>query len=358
MHDAIVIGGGFYGATLAAWLARRGDQVVLLEREAALMQRASARNQARIHNGYHYPRSFTTARRSRVNLQRFLQEHPDCVHRDFVALYAVARRNSRVTARQFVQFCRRIGARVEPAPRTLHTLFAPRLIEDVFVVEEYVFDTQMLAGEMRRRLEAAGVEVRLGAGVTGVTHDGASLKVRLGGETEHTPQARRIFNCSYSGLNHLGGGFPRSTPALKHELAELALLRLPESLRRLAVTVIDGPFFSLQPWPCEGLHTLSHVRYTPHFGWLDSPQRDPFDELASRTPESRHELMLRDARRYLPSLADADYVRSLYEIKTVLARNESDDGRPILLEEHVALPGFVSVLGGKIDNVYDVLERL
>jgi hypothetical protein len=55
---------------------------------------------------------------------------------------------------------------------------------------------------------------------------------------------------------------------------------------------------------------------------------------------------------------DAEYVDSLFEVKTILARNEGDDGRPILFEQHTALPGCYSVLGGKIDNIFDVIERL
>ena len=42
----------------------------------------------------------------------------------------------------------------------------------------------------------------------------------------------------------------------------------------------------------------------------------------------------------------------------MLVKNEGDDGRPILFERHEALPGCYSVLGGKIDNIYDALERL
>jgi len=37
---------------------------------------------------------------------------------------------------------------------------------------------------------------------------------------------------------------------------------------------------------------------------------------------------------------------------------ETDDGRPILFERHPTLSGCYSILGGKIDNVYDVLEKL
>lgn len=61
--DAIIIGGGFYGAAIAIYLAKeRGlKRIMLIEREPALLKRASYNNQARVHNGYHYPRSFTTA---------------------------------------------------------------------------------------------------------------------------------------------------------------------------------------------------------------------------------------------------------------------------------------------------------
>ena len=60
----------------------------------------------------------------------------------------------------------------------------------------------------------------------------------------------------------------------------------------------------------------------------------------------------------MPALAQAMYVDSLFEVKTVLVKNESDDGRPILFERHAELPGCYSILGGKIDNIYDVLEKL
>lgn len=68
--DAVIIGGGFYGSAIAVYLAKqRGfKHIVLVEREDSLLKRASHNNQARVHNGYHYPRSFTTAYRSRVNL--------------------------------------------------------------------------------------------------------------------------------------------------------------------------------------------------------------------------------------------------------------------------------------------------
>jgi glycine/D-amino acid oxidase-like deaminating enzyme len=361
MYGAIVIGGGFYGAAIASYLLRKRGlrKVALVEREPGLLKRASFNNQARIHNGYHYPRSFTTAFRSRVNLPRFVRDYPDALQRDFAALYAIARRNSKVTAGQFRRFCRAIGAKLEPAPRDLRALFEPRLIEDVFLAEEYVFDAARLAHWARRDLDEAGAELRFNTTVTGIYAQRGSLSLRCEGAAGGAELAASlVFNCTYSGLNRLDGEFPGTRSKLKHEITEIALMQGPSALQGVGITVMDGPFFSIMPFPARSMHALSHVRYTPHLNWEDSPGVDPYRRLERYEGVTRVERMVRDAARYLPAIRDARYVESLFEVKTVLVKNETDDGRPILFERHPDLPGCFSILGGKIDNVYDVLERL
>ncbi|UUZ52767.1 hypothetical protein LP419_26595 [Massilia sp. H-1] len=89
-------------------------------------------------------------------------------------------------------------------------------------------------------------------------------------------QAPYVFNCTYSGLNQLTGDFPGVRTGLKHEITEMALMQLPPELLNLGVTLMDGPFFSMMPFPARGLHTLSHVRYTPHMHWQDQCGDDPY----------------------------------------------------------------------------------
>lgn len=360
--DAVIIGGGFYGAAIAIYLAKqRGlKRVVLVERETALLKRASYNNQARVHNGYHYPRSFTTAYRSRINLPRFVRDWPQAVKQDFTKLYAVARRNSKVTAKQFVRFCKEIGAKMEPADQSLRQLFVPHLIEEVFMVEEYAFDSNKLASWAERELKESGVEVRLESRITAIARSEKALKVVLrekdGGEAEIA--TRYVFNCTYSGLNQFTGDFPGTHTKLKQEITEMALMQMPPVLEGLGITVMDGPFFSMMPFPARGLHTLSHVRYTPHMHWNDQRGIDPYQKLIEYERATRVDRMVRDVARYLPAVSEAQYVDSLFEVKTILVKNEGDDGRPILFEKHADLPGCYSVLGGKIDNIYDALEKL
>lgn len=361
-YDAVVIGGGFYGAAIAIYLAkhRRLRRIALFERETRLLAHASYNNQARVHNGYHYPRSFITAYRSRVNLPRFVSDWAGAVKQDFTKLYAVARRNSKVTARQFERFCRDIGASIERADESHRDLFESRLIEDVFVVQEYAFDSSKLEEWALDELEEYGVDVHYQTCVSAIWQAVNGLEVvaesALSGKCSWS--SRYVFNCTYSGLNQLSGDFPGLRTPLKQELTEMPLMQVPPELHNLGVTVMDGPFFSVMPFPARGLHTLSHVRYTPHLSWSDESGVDPYRRLEQYPRLTRVDRMVRDAGRYVPSLLKARHVDSLFEVKTVLVKNEGDDGRPILFERHAELPGCYSVLGGKIDNIYDVLEKL
>src|SRR5207249_10289485 len=114
--DTVVIGGGFYGCRLALKMRERGT-VCLVEREPELLARASLLNQARVHHGYHYPRSILTSLRSRANYARFLDEYADCVDDSFPHYYAVAGALSKTNAAQFIRVCQRIGVPLEPAPK-------------------------------------------------------------------------------------------------------------------------------------------------------------------------------------------------------------------------------------------------
>ncbi|WP_406696638.1 FAD-dependent oxidoreductase [Singulisphaera sp. Ch08] len=63
-YDVVVVGGGFFGCMIALHLRRQNARVAVVERGSRLLGRASYHNQARVHNGYHYPRSVLTAFRS------------------------------------------------------------------------------------------------------------------------------------------------------------------------------------------------------------------------------------------------------------------------------------------------------
>lgn len=353
--DYLVIGGGFYGTALALFLRSLSKRTCLVEAGDALMQRASRVNQARVHTGFHYPRNALTAVKSLVLHQRFARDFRSAVVDDFDMLYGVARYRSRVSAKRFWRMFRNMGAPISVASSSQAALFSHDTIEGVFACREHAFDADELRRIMEDRLGRADVDVRLGTRVEEVSETEGRVVVVLSDGTEL--RARYVFNVSYANVNQVLAKAGLPSAPLKYEIAEIALVTPPRDLAGVGITVMDGPFFSVMPFPSEGTYSLTHVRYTPHKSWCDSDGASaPDDMLAAYPGESQVRHMIGDARRYVPSMADCVPQHSLFEVKTVLLKNEKDDGRPILFQRLPANSRIISVMGGKIDNIYDLFD--
>src|SRR5512147_1265721 len=102
-----VVGGGIFGATTAVDLARAGADVDLYEAEPDLLLGATAKCQARLHSGYHYPRSDSTAAAARDAAPEFAARYPTAIRR--AAQHYVIARDSLVSAGEYLAFCDRLG---------------------------------------------------------------------------------------------------------------------------------------------------------------------------------------------------------------------------------------------------------
>lgn len=353
-YDFVVIGGGFYGCCLALFLRSIADNIIVIEAEALPVDRASRVNQARVHTGYHYPRSFVTAHRSMALHQKFLNDFSAAIVDDFQMLYAIATRRSKVSASRFARMFKNLGASVEPASVEERSLFSGDLIEDVFRVKEFGFDYRVLREILLERMHGAGIEFLPNSEVIRIIPRDESVGVEL---QDGYAEARGCFNVTYSSTNAILQRSGLDLIDLKHEFVELALVRPPELIAARGVTVMDGPFFSMMPYPSEGLHSLTHVRYTPHLSWEDT-NCDGVHTAPPKSfsPTSKWRHMMMDAQRYLPCMRDLEWVKSVFEIKTILKKNERDDGRPILFHRDSRDRNIISILGGKIDNIYDLFD--
>jgi len=363
-YNTIIVGGGFYGLSVALFLRDELNinNILVIEKESSLMSRASYVNQARVHNGYHYPRSLLTAYRSHVNFSRFVKEHKKAIKSNFPKYYAISSHLSKINARQFEGFVRKIGAEIDDAPKQVSGLFNNLLIEKVYSVKEYAFDSHKLRDILLARIaEDDAIQIHTEEEILALkksTQNSIEVKTNI---TEY--KAQFVLNCAYSQINTLHRKSKLPVVPLKHEITEMCLVKLPPELKNFSVTVMDGPFFSIMPFPTTPYHTLSHVRYTPHTSWVDDKDRAPeiedphryFSDLAFKT---NFRQMAADVSRYVPALANIKYAKSIWEVKTVLMKSEKDDSRPILFRSDFGLPGYVCIMGGKLDNIYDVFEGL
>jgi len=366
--DQVVLGAGFFGMVAADLAARRGRSVLVVDPEPVPLTRASFANQARIHLGYHYPRSLGTALQAIEHRDRFQRDYADCVNDRFTKLYAIARFDSLTSAAGFEQFCHNVdipAERVDPQP-----WFADGSVEAVFACDEAAFDAARLRARVQASLdEHVGVAWALGARVLEAGVDGASWSLALTDGTRW--RTSRVVNATYAATNGVLATFGQDPLPIGYELCELALGRPSPALAGVGITVMDGPFFSVMPFGHRGLHSLSAVDHTPRLR-SDGPlpefpcQRrsptcrpDALDGCGSCPvrPASAADEMWQVARRFLRPELDFTPTSSVVAIRPVLRLSDVDDSRPTLLYEHRRDPDLVTVLSGKINTVYD-LEHL
>ena len=369
MYDKIIIGAGIYGLYAALYCGARGEEVLVLEKEAAAFQRATYINQARVHLGYHYPRSLSTALQTARYFDRFVKDFPDCIKQDFQQIYATSKAFSWTQADQFEQFSNAAGIPCERVPKERY--FKEGMVDGAFLTGEATFDAEILCGILLDKIAALpNVTVRYQSAVTGIERKEKSYRIVSG---EESFESGYVLNATYAGVNEICrlASFPPF--AIKYELCEVILGHANEALKDLGITVMDGPFFSIMPFGKTGMHSLTSVTFTPHktsfeeTAQFDCQQnsggrcgKDSLDNCATcaQHPQSAWDYMSQLAKKYLRDEFQFSYETSLYSMKPILLASDVDDSRPTCIRVHSEEPYFVSVLSGKITTVYDLEEIL
>lgn len=178
-YDCVVIGGGFFGSTLGLFLKEYFDDVVVIEQESDILQRASYINQARVHMGYHYPRSLVTAFRSLVNFPKFVMDFKKAIKDDFDKYYAISKVGSKVNAKQFYQMYKKMGAPISQVSAHIKALFDDRLVDEIFKVKEFAFDAKILKEIVLEKIDESGLELILNRKVKCIVMGGGGRNTQI-----------------------------------------------------------------------------------------------------------------------------------------------------------------------------------
>lgn len=367
--DKIIIGAGLYGLYAAEYSSKKGEKVLVLEYDKEPFCRATYINQARVHMGYHYPRSLTTAVKSAGYFRRFVEDFGFCIHDKFEQIYATSEKFSWTNAKQFVEFCNAAGIRCdEVAPGRY---FKKGMCDGAFLTEEYTYDAKILGSYYQELLEKRkNVTFLYEARMEKIRKTEQTYLVRMEDGTEY--EASFILNATYASVNQILQKLESVESEefnIKYELCEIILCEPSDRLKDIGFTVMDGPFFSIMPFGKTGLHSLTSVTFTPHVTSYDSlpvfscqtgieqecrPEKLGNCNLCSHKPETAWHYMSHLATKYMKEEYGFTYKESLYSMKPILKSSEVDDSRPTAIKVVSEHPTFISVLSGKINTVYDL----
>jgi hypothetical protein len=367
--DYVIFGAGIFGMYAALLLAKKNLHVALIDIEESPFKRASYVNQARIHKGYHYPRSISTALRSSINYKRFCNDFSFAVNNKFTKIYGISKNHSLVSPNQFEKFCDYIDIPLKSIDPGLH--FNKNRVEAAFETDEFSFDTEKIRNWLIEQLQQIkNVSLFFGLNLNAVEIVQNQYKLSFNDDTSITTPA--VINATYASTNSILDKFNLSPIPLKYELCEMILIRPNRFLENVGLTIMDGPFLSLMPFGLTGFHSLSSVNYTPH-----CPSNEPLPTFKCQDfrkdctpadlkncndcpvrPLSAWPYMKQQAKIYFNEQIDFSFEQSLFAVKTIISSSEVDDARPTLFQTNSEIPFFMTVLAGKVNTIYDLEEML
>lgn len=369
-YDKIVIGAGIYGLYTALYCAEKGDNVLVLEGDTKPFSRATYINQARVHQGYHYPRSLSTAKKSANYFDRFNKDFSSCINNSFAQVYATSKQFSWTSGEQFKQFC--VSANIPCKDLLVDDYFNSDTCDSAFLVEENTYDADLLCKSLLQKIKKTKkVKIEYNTLATSISKNEDSFFIKT--KNEKTYKTNYLVNSSYASTNQILDMLGYEKFKIKYELCEIILGKANKELANYGFTVMDGPFFSIMPFGRTGYHSLTSVTFTPHEtcyedlpkfecqkkskGYCNEKHLGNCNNCIAK-PKTSYDYMNALMKKYLKEKYHFKYEKSLFSIKPILLSSEIDDSRPTIVKKFSNNPTFISVLSGKINTIYDLEEVL
>lgn len=313
-----VLGGGWYGCHLAAALIDEGCQVELHESRSHIFGGASGNIPARLHLGFHYPRSRVTRAACQEHSAAFMARYGHLTKGVPINIYAIAAGTSLI---DFDQYQRTLAHEVEFVTIAEPQEFGLANVEGAVLTGERHILTQASRAYFETVL---GDAIRLNSRPTLLDDPAFDLTI----------------DCTF--CSHEAAGIDRYEPCL------VLLLKGPTDK---AVTIMDGPFPSLYPWDeARDLCSLSSALWTP----FSKKIRTWGDAQAAIEAVDQGELL---ARAYGMIDQMAEYYPAIREDFTLFATMTSIRAMPLsgadarLVDVIKTGPRVMRVRAGKIDAV-------
>jgi hypothetical protein len=320
-----ILGGGWYGCHIGLALAREHD-VEIHETRPRIFEGASGSIPARLHLGFHYPRSRMTRAACQEHSEAFMARYGELTAGVPVNIYAIASDHSQVDFAQYVQTLR---GEVEFVTIQDPAEFGLRNVEGALLTGERHILTDRARDFFEERL-------------------GKRIHYRVPPPRDlDDPAWDWTIDCTFCANE--SAGVDRYEPCL------VVLLQGPTDR---AVTIMDGPFPSLYPWDEEkGLCSLSSALWTPFSKSINTwaSARRVIDEISHDEIWPRAKAMIEQMAGFYPAVADNFTVQD-FRLSVRAMPLSGADTRLVDVARHGER--LIRIRAGKIDAVLHAEQRV
>lgn len=342
-----VIGGGFYGimAALEAARTKHVRQVYIFEKNRSLFNAAGKYNQARLHLGFHYPRSQETIQQSKSGFILYSERFPKVTKSINKNIYLI-REDGKIGIDEYLNVMKENKLNFSPIniSESSFKYKSDGCAYEAIKVEERYIDIVKLNQNLSDEISELGIKVRLNKEIISIENDSGKIKFSDG--------TKEIFdlivNCTYTDPFN---GFNKIKEPIKFEFCTLLLIS-SEEIKQQAITIMDGEFVSIYPW-LSNLHSVSSVKYTPSIKSNNIFELRKLIEKRTYRDLQKTSFLIED---HMNSFLDFKYtlVGDFSTVK-VKIKNDKDDQRIV---KTFSEGKCFTVLQGKLDAVNIFLDDL
>jgi len=340
-----VIGAGIFGSVTSYFLANKGHDVTLYEKNNKILTGASYNNQNRLHLGFHYPRDIETALQSVQGYNEFIEHFSTACEFKFPCYYGLSNINSKSTFESYEIFMRQANLKYNLVP--INEIdkygFNASNISHLWRCEEGVVDNEILRNLIIENLQQNKVSVSLDDQVIDVFREQDYWHVR---SKRYTKNFDIVIKATY-GLDNIHTKDLDENIITKSMLQATLVIECELPVEKFGLTVVDGDFITVLP---KGFSNKFLV-YAP--GPSVMKQSMLLDEVLKASiseniiAKSTHDLLER-FRFYFPNVELRAIMNEMITIRNLDKSTMKTDKR-ISKIENIA-PNYYNIRSGKIDH--------
>lgn len=335
----IVIGAGIFGITTALTLSENGYNVTLVERENDIMTMASKCNHNRLHFGFHYPRSFKTAKQSLDGYELFYDKFSKSIENNFPNYYLIEK-NGKVLGEEFKSFCDELNVYYkEQLPENIEINLDN--ISFSIITNEPIFDFESIKSDLNNKLKNSNINLILNKEI--------SLKSDL-------IDFDIVINTTYRNLNKINTLY--NIPKVELKLQDVIVPIFKMNNYKIGITIMDGEYCSIMPKGFEEkTFLLYHVKNSVinQFEGYDVP--DNWINNDSDYINKKINTIYSSSEFYYPFLKNCEKI-SYWRTIRALPINDDDERLSTITINVVDNKKIISLLSGKITTCWLMSEKI
>ena len=333
-----IIGAGWFGCYIGHELIKKDYSVDIYEKDDDIFLNASGNNQNRLHLGFHYPRSSSTRRLSKTGFKIFKNKFARFSKKVDNNFYAVSNTSSsKINFKNYLSVIR--SSKLKFKKISLTKLPYIKNLEGIIKSEEELILIEKVKKYYKQQLKNNIF----------FKHHIKSVKKEDEKYIINEIKYDLVINCT---------SFQFSGKKVKNLIYEYCAILLYKSLNKNhpAITIMDGPFFTLYPWDNKkhfGLYSVTNSRLLvdKNFDFLKLKVRDIVNKKFMNNVKSKIE---QEYSYFYPLFKKKfRFVKFLNSYRTIIS-NKLDSRTCIVTVKN----NFINIFSGKIDHIFYAFKQV